>query len=205
MDNSQLSANKTSSGGEGGYFEYSHYTGLCDGGYGGAGGGVYNTGSMQIDASEINLNTAGRGAEKRGKGGEGGGIYNSGSLTINNSQVYGNSTGDGAFGYTREGGWGGSGGGIYNRGQLNITDSPVEGNQTGSGGRGGGSKYSGPLVGGNGGCGGGIFNQSNGILVLNITPIRDNITGPGGPSDSSGGWQDPGWSTSSEGGKGRFV
>ncbi len=77
------------------------------------GGGIYNTGILNLTDSIVRGNTSGQG---------GGGIYNDGTAaTILRSTVSGNTSGAG-------------GGGIFSNGALNLTDSIVENNNAGGGG-----------------------------------------------------------------------
>jgi CSLREA domain-containing protein/uncharacterized repeat protein (TIGR01451 family) len=134
---------------------------------GGQGGGIVNSGTLNLTGVAVSGNRTGNG--NFGDGGRGGGIYNDGTLTLVNCTVNGNGTGDFISGF---GGSGGSGGGIFNDGTLNVTHSTVSGNQTGAGGGGG-----------SGGHGGGILNR--GTTTLTGSTITGNSTG--GPDASGGG------------------
>jgi methionine-rich copper-binding protein CopC len=126
------------------------------------GGGIYNTGTLNVKNCSIQTNNAS----------SGGGIYNTGTLNItggtinNNTAIYGgginndygtlNITGgtinnnNAAYG----------GGGIYNTGTLNITGGTINNNNAAYG-------------------GGGIINLY-GALNINITAINNNTSNYGG-------------------------
>ena len=125
---------------------------------GGRGGGIYNTGTLNLVHTHVSNNSGGDG----GRGG--------------NSFVAGGNAGIG-----------GSGGGIYNSGNLNLVDSIIASNSSGNGSDGGdgifvqtmGSPFN-PLGGlaGEGGCGGGIYNT--GTLTTERSIITQNSAGRGG-------------------------
>ena len=138
----------------------------------GDGGGLYNTGTLTLEASTVSGNAAGSLA---------GGIYNSGPMTINDSTVSGNTAGAVGAGI----------GNCCNSGTLNINNSTISGNTTN--GNGGGIYNQRPLfinnstitdntAGGSGG--GGISNNST--LNFKNTIIAGNNTTTTGP-DCSGG------------------
>jgi uncharacterized repeat protein (TIGR01451 family) len=116
-----------------------------------SGGGVYNSGVMTIEHSEIQYNVTGRG----GRGGYGGGDY------------------AGA-----DGGDGGAGGGIYNSSTLSLDRCSIVGNSTGAGGPGGiGSPGNGAP--GDGGTGGGIAIEGSVSNLANVV-IGCNLAGGAG-------------------------
>jgi CSLREA domain-containing protein len=150
------------------------------------GGGIYNSGELNLTNVAVTNNRTGRGADGTvcsiggaqflgigSEGGKGGGIYNAGTLNISNSTVSGNRGGDGGNGVN--GSAGGEGGGISNSGTLNITNSTVSGNVSGAGNSGALGRAA------RGGDGGGIANDAT-LTVTNST-ISSNQTGPGGPGD----------------------
>ena len=174
------------------------------GGHGGAGGGIYNAGTLQIDGGSVSDNMAGEGGSGKdiehvstssgGDGGSGGGIYNYGSLILLSVDVAGNSSGGGGQGgncwlfpsisYPDQGciggagGAGGHGGGIYNGGGLTLIETNIVANLAGNGGQGGAaSSIVGPN-GGQGGQGGGIY--STGPLSISHSQILGNLAGNGG-------------------------
>jgi hypothetical protein len=124
-----------------------------NGGAGGNGAGIYNSGILKLNFTLISDNSGGMG----GAGGD--------------------STGSSVQGGT--GGSGGSGGGIYNADSLELYMCAVTGNSSGSGGNGGTGYIGGN--GGNGGDGGGIFNQTNNSsAILYNDLIASNSTAVGG-------------------------
>jgi CSLREA domain-containing protein len=76
--------------------------------------GIYNSGSLRLEYSEIAGGSA--------SGAEGGGIYNTGTLTIVSSSING-----------FYGAYGGRGGGIYNSGSLTISSSLITNNYLATG------------------------------------------------------------------------
>ena len=82
----------------------------------GAGGGIYNSGTLSITDSTISGNTADEGVTvtRYGIPSQGGGINNTGTLSITDTTFSGNSASDG--------------GGIYNSGTATITCSTFSGN-----------------------------------------------------------------------------
>jgi CSLREA domain-containing protein len=157
-------------------------------GSGGHGGGIYNTGTLDMSHCEILENKAGNsggtyniynyfGSDVTSSG-SGGGIYNNqGEVTLNHCQINKNTAGDGATG----GAWGGGyGGGICSlEGSLTIYTSSIQKNGSGSG----GGFYEDP---GPGGWGGGIYIAA-GELYLESCTISENRTGRGS-CYSDGGW-----------------
>ena len=106
------------------------------------GGGIQNSGTLELTESDISSNIAGVG---------GGGINNNGTLDVTDTTVFGNSAGYGGGIWsdntlslansnisdnsaTSVVGAGGQGGGIENGGSLNITDSTLSGNSGAVGG-----------------------------------------------------------------------
>ncbi len=106
------------------------------------GGGIQNSGTLELTESDISSNIAGVG---------GGGINNNGTLDVTDTTVFGNSAGYGGGIWsdntlslansnisdnsaTSVVGAGGQGGGIENGGSLNITDSTLSGNSGALGG-----------------------------------------------------------------------
>jgi hypothetical protein len=125
------------------------------------GGGMYNTGTVTINACTITGNYVGDGS---GGAGVGGGIVNSGTMTLTNSSVASNSTGDG------------DGGGIANSGTMTLINSSVTGNVTGT------DSWSDPWVypwfwGHGGGNGGGMYNS--GTMILTNSTVSDNTSNLG--------------------------
>ena len=82
----------------------------------GAGGGVYNNGTLTLTNSTISANTI---TDPASYSGNGGGIYNSGTLFATNSMITGNtvSSSDSS-----------QGGGIYNYGIMTLINSVISGN-----------------------------------------------------------------------------
>ena len=103
------------------------------GGWGGDGGGVYNTGVMTATNSTVTRNQTGGGGSGTwgGSGGDGGGFYNSGTLLLNNMTIVANVTGAGGYGM-----WGsgtdGTGGGVTNSGTVRIRNNLLADNQAGT-------------------------------------------------------------------------
>lgn len=160
------------------------------------GGGIYNSGTLNLTTVVVSGNRTGNGTN----GGVGGGVFNLATLTLTRSTISGNQTGDGSNGN------GGAGGGIYNNtGSLTLIDTTVSGNQTGNGdiahigGSGGGMfSFLGTLtlinstVGDNqtssNGDGGGIYKGGTGTLTLTNSTISRNRAGNnGGGVFSTGG------------------
>ena len=129
----------------------------------GDGGGIFNSGTLNISDSIISGNSA---------TGDGGGIFNSGTLNISDSIISGNSaTGDG--------------GGIFNSGTATVTSSIISANQASNSGGGifnsGTLTVTGSTIAGNAAVsnGGGIAN------VGNTSSVNNTITG-NAPDDVSG-------------------
>lgn len=162
---------------------------LPESSYGANGGGIYNSGDLNIANSTISGNIAGRGW---GGGGFGGGIYNTGTTQIVSSTLTGNTAGDGlpsfCVDWSVEGTNGGSGGGIYNSGTLIIANLTVTLNTAGTGSPAamGLGCYSRP---GRGGSGGGISNSGS-IEIINSTIVANKV-GVGGAAEDGYPFQGP--------------
>jgi len=128
-------------------------------GDGGNGGGIKNSGTLNLIGSTVSGNTT-------GSGGSGGGIYNSptGTLIVTTSTLSDNRV------------FGGTGGAIHNAGSLLVSDSFLSHNVAIGGG--GGIYHNGDrltvtnsTLAGNeaGGSGGGIFNNGSSFIVSNST------------------------------------
>lgn len=163
---------------------------LDDGGDPGAGGGIYNDGTLSMSNCELRRNKSpneGGGIYNTaagivtltntyvqdGNAYRGGGLYNNGTMTLTGSTVRNNAATDYAGGISNQGTLtlnGGtvvtgntatnSGGGVYSNGILNITSSKIEHNSTS-------------------GIGGGVFNR--GDLVMQSSVLSWNYAnGKGG-------------------------
>ena len=180
----------------------------ADAGSRGSGGGIFNAGTLVLNAVAVRGNRAGSGGAggsaagagcgggAGGAGGGGGGVYNRGLLRLIRSTVSGNTAGAGgdggggagnALGGPGAGGSGGSGGpggGIDNVGTLSVSASTIARNRAGAGGLGGAGGAS-PMqrgaggAGGAGASGGGIFSAGRRMTVLNST-VYGNVGGGGG-------------------------
>src|SRR5580765_1123906 len=187
LTNSALRGNSAGAGGNGSTFcsatdRYCDDPVGCDGGVGGAGGGIFNQGVLTVTDSALTDNASGDGGSGGvgyggGAGadaGGGGGIFNAGTLRLVNSTLSHNEAGTGGTGGHdgKDGGIGGPGGGIANTGSVILVNSTVHGNQAGSGGSGdcgdGGAM-------GTGGSGGGIANR--GTLTIRSSTITYNAIG----------------------------
>ena len=180
ITNCQISNNKAGNAGKGGDdYYYNKWKSTYDGGeggLGGSGGAIYNTGTLTITGSSIIQNTAGNG----GNGGKGSAVDIKSS---EGDEIEIESPGDG--------GNGGSGGGIYNSANgtiTSITNSHIDSNTAGNGGDGG--LYAddldldlwydvNPADAGNGGSGGGIYSAGTLKSIQNST-INGNAAGNGG-------------------------
>ena len=166
------------------------------GGNGGKGGGVFNSGRMEVDRTSIFDNVTGNGGRggdfggHGGPGGSGGGIYNSGQLIATSSTLSGNSCGNGGGGGNGDGmsapipgAPGGSGGGIYNLDRLNLTSCSIALNRTGNGGPGGEGQAEGSPASnadsGAGGAGGGICVAVDATATMRNTLVALNTNGFG--------------------------
>lgn len=147
------------------------------------GGGLINTGRLDLINSSIFSNTA------SGLNDWGGGIYNAGPLTMTNSSIVRNSTGNhNAYG-----------GGIYNQAEMLVVNSVISGNSTFKGssspGQGGGIFNIGytttivnSLIYGNlAELGGGVYKGGYPMTVINSTIAGNNSAGDGGGFYASSG------------------
>ncbi|MCB9076648.1 MAG: CSLREA domain-containing protein [Anaerolineaceae bacterium] len=170
-------------------------------GNGGNGGGIYNSGTLTLAATEVLSNSAdggngGNGGDGNdsnngdggtsgvGNGGNGGGIYNSGTLTLAASSVRNNRANGGNGGNGGQGGNdrscdggeggqgnGGNGGGIYSIDNLTLVGTEVLNNQANGGNGGDGGNGDGSD--GVGGNGGnGAGGNGGGIYSLNPPSIN---------------------------------
>ena len=132
---------------------------------GGAGGGIFNSNSLECLNSSIVFNIAG----------EGGGILNTGEATVQHCAVENNAA-------NRPGGteslYGGNGGGINNQGALDVRSSSISKNISGS------SKFA--------GSGGGISNNRQAFLSIMNCLIHQNDTGTGYVAGHGGGIENQG-------------
>jgi len=187
LANSALTGNSAGAGGHGSTFcsatdRYCEDPQGCDGGIGGAGGGIFNRGVLAVANSALTDNASGRGGSGgTGYGGGagadaggGGGIFNAGTLRLVDSTLSHNEAGRGGTGGHdgRDGGIGGPGGGIASTGSVTLVNSTVHGNMAGAAGYGdcgdGGAM-------GTGGSGGGIANR--GSLTIRSSTITSNAVG----------------------------
>jgi hypothetical protein len=156
------------------------------GGYGGDGGGIYNTGFLALSNCIVEGNKSGEG-QRFCFPGKGAGLFNKGSVRITQSKFLSNLSGKGGDDWTPDGssfGYeGGDGGAIYNQQEMQITESEIIGNKTGVGGN-ASVGYHGQGSGGRGGNGAAIYNTGNCILFS--CKIQFNITGEGGYGSGSG-------------------
>ncbi len=165
-------------------------------GHGGLGGGIENTGTMQIHHTLVIDNIV-SGAFPFGGGGDAGGIGNSGVMEISDSAISGHSAGRfgggvGNFGgmtivgSTIHGNSAGAGGGIENTGTLTISNSTVSGNtasrNTPGEGDGGGIDNTGLLTVTNSTVSGNSAGNGNSIFVYTGTlDIGSSILTTGAP------------------------
>lgn len=160
--------------------------------FGGAGGGIYNSGTLTLSNCAISgcLGMAGPALSGPigGSGGNGGGIYNAGTLTIAACVLSGNVAGAGGVGQQEtfgtpagQGGIGGAGGALYNAGTVFLSECALSNNSGGIGGAGGslsGSPFNYPIgPPGDGGPAGAIYNT--GTATLTGCTLNGNIGGPG--------------------------
>ncbi|WP_293394080.1 CSLREA domain-containing protein [Nevskia sp.] len=115
----------------------------------GSGGGIWNQGTLTIDASRIDGNRSSAG---EGSFGAGGGIYNLGSLTVRDARFIGNSATDDDDS--------GQGGALYNEGTADIRRATFENNRTDDN-----------------GAGQAILNARNGMLRLENSTVSRNTNG----------------------------
>jgi hypothetical protein len=99
----------------------------------GTGGGIYNAGTLTLNADVIRGNTANAGSDVAGTfgavDGSGGGVYNAGTLTVTDSLIAGNTANAGASSFLS----GGEGGGLYTSGALTLARTTVAGNTANAG------------------------------------------------------------------------
>ena len=131
------------------------------------GGGVLNSGTLNLTNVAVSGNKTGAG-NTTGAGGKGGGIFNTGTLVLTSSTVSGNTTGNGGA----AGAWAAMAAASETQGRLTVNNSTISGNNTGTGG-----------VGGNGGRGGGIFNTA----TLTVTSGTITLNHANGTAASGGG------------------
>jgi len=123
------------------------------GGYGGAGGGIYNLGTLTINRSTLSDNSA-TFCVLFSCGGAGGAIYNGSMMTINNSTLSGNVAGGcGPMGC------GGAGGAIYNYSTMTINNSTLSANVA--------------TINGGGIANGGTLTINNSTISLNSAADQD--------------------------------
>ncbi|SPE54390.1 hypothetical protein SBV1_1860038 [Verrucomicrobia bacterium] len=185
------------------------------GGIGGNGGGINNSGTLQLIGCTLVGNLSGAGGAPGGAGeygatgeaaGNGGGIYNAGSLTLMDCDFSQNVAGSGGAGYSQRAGYGpyegdeaagpgGNGGALCDAGTMPtiISDCQFGLNASGAGGAGSTTLDSFQVARGGGdgapGGGGGAIWASN-FLSLNGCWFLSNQTGAGGAGgigSSSGG------------------
>lgn len=137
------------------------------------GGGIKNSGTLNLTDVRVSDNQAGEGGcscaqlKLGGRGGHGGGIFNEGTLTILNSSIANNRAGTGGSGnvFTSGGGQGGYGGGIYNAGSLSIAASTVSENRSGHAGG----------FGGKAGLGAGVYSSGTSSSITGSTISTNSI------------------------------
>ncbi len=134
------------------------------------GGGIFNAGTLDLEASTVTDNAAGNGgdgdASPGAAGGDGGGIYNSGDLSVVDSTVDSNFAGRGGF----FAGHGGNGGGIANEGGVvRLINSTVSGNA--AGGAGGGIFHASGIP----GDGGGLYDLGGSATLANATIVANHV------------------------------
>lgn len=117
-----------------------------DGGHGGDGGGIYNSGVLELSYGVIGVN-------RTGSGGDG--------------------VDEGDYHNPTDGGQGGHGGGINNQGELLLEGITIIDNLTGQGGDGGSGEITG--LPGLGGFGGGIYFAESPATMLDSVVIADNM------------------------------
>jgi hypothetical protein len=128
------------------------------------GGGILNSGKLQLKDSVVTGNTAVSQCDYYCFGSYGGGIYNSGTAVLTNSRISKNIA---DAGYSINGD-NGRGGGIFNNGKMTLNGSTVSQNQsTGSSQRG-----AGPI-------GGGIINYGT-MTIANSTITSNSASASGG-------------------------
>jgi hypothetical protein len=165
----------------------------------GSGGGILNTGTLNVTNFTVNDNSAALGAIANDGGTvniangtisgnsavNGGGVSNSdtGTVNVTNSAISNNSASSGGGGIVNEGGC-----------TLNVTSSTVSNNTATDGSQGGGINNGGSLSVTNGTIsnnsasnGGGIFNRSGGAVNLTSSTVSNNSAGTGGGINNSSG------------------
>ena len=152
------------------------------------GGGIFNSGRLNMLRCRIVGNQTGKGVQDDPGGGSGAGIACAADsiLSMTQCEISNNTTGDGFDGTTArpEGGPGGFGAGIfaYTRASVNINRCTIANNRCGNGGRGSQASFGIEETGHPGGRGGG----GGGISGFNATfrswqsTIANNVTGSGG-------------------------
>lgn len=155
----------------------------------GAGGAIFNQGSLTIASATLRDNTATganganniTGTGENGGNGYGGAVYNgNGTVTITGSTFHANRTQGGNGGSGFNGGYGGYGygGAVYNHtGMLTITGSSFDGNRSMGGG--GGTRAGGGSGGGGGSSYGGALATGGGTTIVSGTTFADNRVQPG--------------------------
>jgi CSLREA domain-containing protein len=132
-----------------------------------SGGGIYNSGTLNLTGVNVVNNHAGVGFPGQFGfgtfGGDGGGILNAlgATLTLLNCTVRNNETGRGGNGLS---GRAGSGGGIHNSGTLIIINSTIAANRTGDTGNSGIQ-----------GRGAGILNAPTGVITMTGSTVAQNV------------------------------
>ncbi len=130
---------------------------------GGAGGGIYNKGTLAITGSTISDNLA--------VDAGGAGIVNSGTATLTNTNVSGNQV----LFYNL----GGKGGGIFNSGTLNLVDSSVSGNSASNPGDGSGIYNYGTIHITNSSIVSNLTNYNESYDYESFPAVEDDCDGPG--------------------------
>ncbi len=158
----------------------------------GLGAGVYNAGTLLLNACTLTANSAIGGDQSSSSGiggsGFGGGVYNANGSTLwlTNCTLSGNSASGGGGGSSAYSGGAGSGGSIYNQGTLALTACTLSSN-TATGGPGGVGTFG---YGGNGGngIGGGLAQIAGGVTIRNTIIAGNSAAGGiGGSGDVENG------------------
>lgn len=151
----------------------------------GAGGGLYNGGTLVIEESTLSANTASGQAGRVASVGVGGGIHNEGSLTIRAATLDHNSAlgGNGIGGATDSPGAPGRGGAISSAGELRMANATLVANRAVHG------IKTGPAVEARvePGLGGGLDVASGSAVIANVTFAFNTLgqgTSPGSLPDS---------------------
>ncbi len=164
--------------------------GLVSETFGGAGGGVFNSGSLTLQGVTVKDNMVMAGGNGPGAGG---GIYNSGSLTIQGTTVEDNTVQGANGGPLGSGGTNALGGGIYSSiGSLSLLGGTLIENNKALGGN--GVNATGAKTGGSGGKGqgGGIYVGSGNVILTNATISGNTAQGGDGGHGGSGSFSHPG-------------